>query len=146
MMIFLVALSMVLWLWGESYNIVGKYDTEKTYKEKAIDSLNVLVRTPGEPEDWEDIRNFTNETVFSIGLASEPSVMDSDKLDTLKDMPYEDACRLMGFGSERIYIEIRDNDSRRYRFGEDGTPVFSLERLVVYKGKAARLTFDVIAQ
>lgn len=144
MIIFLVIVFMFMWAWGDANGNVWRYENSKTYREKAMYVLDTLLLTSGEPSNWEHLQNVTSGNVSSIGLVFEPSVLDRAKLRRLSDIPYDEARRIMGFGSEGYRIEVRNNrGSLIYSFGEDRTPLVSLERLAILGNNTVTFTLGI---
>jgi len=144
MMIFLVIVLMFMWAWGDANSNVWGYENSKTHREKAMNVLDVLLRTSGGPSNWEDLQNVTGGNVTSIGLVSEPSVLDRAKLRRLSDIPYDEARRIMGFGSEGYGIEVmNDHGSILYSFGEDHVPLVSIERFAMLGNDTVTFTLSI---
>jgi len=72
---------------------------------------DVLVGTKGFPEDW------TNETVETIGLASEENVLSSGKIASLADIPYSNSKALLPIGNFEFFLNLSELST--------GAPIFS---------------------
>lgn len=48
-------------------------------RESATNAANQLINTPGQPRDWQMLAAPNSATLYSIGIASEPNVLDPDK-------------------------------------------------------------------
>lgn len=128
MLLFMVVVSMSLWAQGETNNTLWNYEDLQAYRDKALDITDILLKTGGTPSDWESLLNLT-ENVTALGLVSEPSVLDTQKLARFSDIPYAVSKRLLGLAKEGYYIEITDiADEPIYSFGVDRTAFSAAER------------------
>lgn len=70
-------------LWSTFNNHVLNRESYLRLTESSQDALNQLVRTAGNATDWHLLTSATNETVDSLGLALEPTILDPDKVTRL---------------------------------------------------------------
>jgi hypothetical protein len=96
--------------------------------------LNLLIKTKGQPHNWVTLNNTDIGNVTSLGLVSEPGVLNVNKLERLSEMPYTSARRLLGFGKEGFHIEvISPNNMTLYSIGEpEAEGPISLERMALF--------------
>jgi len=76
--------------------------TEITHRltERATDSLNQLIRTPGKPADWNLLTTVDNTTIDSLGLSHEANLLDPQKVARFFNLTnstdgFEQACVLL---------------------------------------------------
>ncbi len=132
-MIFLSIVVMFMWSWGEANAVVMGAEQMNDYRHKATDLLDILLKTRGMPEHWEDSDNLTN--VSSLGLVSEPGVLDRSKLRAFEQMPYQEARRVLGLTHEGYYMELLNKRNRTlYTFGRDSREFITLERPALLDG------------
>lgn len=84
------------------------FDSRKQADEVAHSVLNSLVLSPGYPNDWQ---NYSLEDINSIGLASSPNMLDSNKTITLinwlnNSSSYSEIKKLVGLGPYDISLKI----------------------------------------
>ena len=75
-MIFIVVLSMVIYLWNSTTRGVLDSDIQFSLNEKATDAAEQIIRTPGSPNNWYE--NLSN--IYSVGLANESRILLRDKV------------------------------------------------------------------
>ena len=98
--VFILMFSIVVFSW----NYVNTQNAEKsTFNEiqtLGLDISDILVRVPGNPEDWNE------STVTSIGLATRENVLDKDKVDRFISMNYSQSRALMGLPGMDFYFTL----------------------------------------
>jgi len=127
---------MFMWSWGEANAVVMGSEQMSDYRHKATDLLDVLLKTRGMPDRWEDSASMGNLTnVSSLGLVSEPGVLDRSKLRAFEQMPYQDARRVLGLTHEGYFMEVLNERNRTiYTFGRDSGEFITLERPALLDG------------
>lgn len=136
MMIFLGIIYMFVWAWGEVQVTMWAFEDAQGLRDRALDITDVLLHTEGYPTDWEVFQNATVETVSSIGLASEGSVLDRDKLERMSQLPSRLVRDIMGLGKSGYHVTVKDGDGDPiYSFGEDGDGGPVIERPAIFEGE-----------
>ncbi len=147
MIVFLAIIYMIIWVGDETQRTVVSFENSQAYKDKAISIADVLLKTRGSPGNWEHISNATNWNVTSIGIASEPNVLDEKKLDMLKAFDgssYANTTRLLGLTSENYHIELLNiRNHTVYSVGRPGPPLSSIERFAILDGETVRFRFSL---
>lgn len=140
MLLFLVVVYMVFWANAEAADKIPSYEKSQAYKEKALNVTDVLLKTPGDPADWETLADL-NQTE-SIGFVKEANVLDRSKLLRFGDIPEQQARRMLGLTREKYRIEVlesgKNRDRVRYSFGSATSPIASIERLAILDGEAVK--------
>jgi hypothetical protein len=107
--VFTVILLVILWVWGETHMHVNQLQERESRRLKAMDVSEVLVKTMGDPEYWEEFDEVDTGNTYSIGLASDENVLDEDKLVKLNNSNYSVVRTIMGFSREDFNITIVRN-------------------------------------
>jgi hypothetical protein len=142
MLLFMVVVYMVFWANAEAADKIPSYEASQAYKEKAVRVIDVLLKTPGDPADWEGSLNLSG--VSSIGLAREANVIDRQKLMRLLELPASQVARLLGLGKESFKIEVLDGVGRTiYSYGPADSPHASIERLAMLEGDPVVFRFSL---
>lgn len=133
-MIFVVIISMFIWAWGETQGTIWSYEKAQDYRDKALDVTDVLLHTEGYPLSWEELPNLTGR-MRSIGLVSEGSVLDEEKLERFSEIPYKEARKVLGLEKEGFYISITETDNDPlYSFGEKKDAISVVDRPAILDG------------
>lgn len=107
---FLVILLSFLWLWGETYRHMNEYRQERSRQTKLMDISSMLIRTTGNPPDWEH-RKVRADSVRSIGLATEDNVLSDRKLSAFTSADYQTLREILGLGAEDFSLVVSSNYS-----------------------------------
>lgn len=106
--------------------------------QQAIDSL---VKTGGYPSNW------SSSNVELLGLAEKPLVLSSLKVAAFSSFDYNKSRYLLGLGNYDFSIKISSQTpSNSVSFGtapDINRFVFSIRRVVLYKGEKADVIFNV---
>jgi hypothetical protein len=125
---------------------LGNIDTamnEMAFNEmqvKAQQVLDSLIKTEGYPSNW------NSENVQLIGLADKPNIIGREKLSAFKTMDYNVASSRLSLGSYDFNFELTQNGAVVKSVGipvDTNKTVISLERIVIYGGSEAHVTFRV---
>jgi len=141
MLLFLAVIYMSIWANGEVRRSVSSFESSQAYKDKALVLCDVLLKTGGSPYHWETLNlsnsSVVNSTLLSIGLASEPNVLNLEKLDAFDGLPYTTTRKILGLGKEDYRVEILNERGRRiYSAGAVAQEVSSsIERLALLDGE-----------
>ena len=100
MMIFMTVVIALMFFWSYASLQVGEQITLDRLQDTAITVSDLLVRSPGVPEDW------TLSTVTIIGLAREEKVLDPGKVYEFTRIPYSTAQKLLRVAPHNFYLEI----------------------------------------
>jgi hypothetical protein len=127
--------------WMDSMSKAINDSTNLEMQIKSTEALDVLLKTPGHPIDWNE------STIELIGLAQKPGVLDEDKLNSFSLMDYSLAREKLGLGKYDFSFDINSvNPLFNKSIGKSSdlnTIVFSVNRTVVYKGGEASVIFKV---
>ncbi len=99
---------------------------------------DVLVGTKGFPEDW------TNETVETIGLASEENVLSSEKVSRLLSVSYSSSKALLPIGNFEFFLNLSELSTGDpiFNYGifpnNNSTSIVPTRRLVLYSNSTGR--------
>lgn len=120
--LFSIAVSTVLFAWNSvidnSVNDMQRKDMEIT----ATRILDILVKSPGYPIDWEK----SNASV--IGLANYDRTIDANKLNTFINMDYNTTRKIFGIPYD-YFFRIGN-----YTKGVNGTEAVFVRRMVIFNG------------
>lgn len=107
-LLFLSIILLFVWSWGELNNTIWSYEYMQHNRDLALDMTDVLLHTQGNPTYWEALTNISSANVKSIGLVSEPGILDINKIDALKNMPVAESARILGHlrGGYSIKISV----------------------------------------
>ncbi|MFH1225251.1 MAG: hypothetical protein V1676_05605 [Candidatus Diapherotrites archaeon] len=138
--IFLLIVAWLLSVWTNNMEVaIGEQNFDEM-RMKGFQIMDVLVRTPGTPENWEGT-GITN--ISTIGLAYKDRVVDANKLAKfiwLGDIAHEYAKTKEIFGIVPYDYEFTLDGIEDFNTGKpiEGAPiVISMERTVLYLGSDA---------
>ncbi len=95
---FIVNLSLIIW--NIAYENQTAFDDERQLRERVVRSTDILVRTPGYPQDWDE------STVKLAGFATEDHVLDNEKLRAFNDTAYPTQQEIVRAGEYQYYLNI----------------------------------------
>ncbi|RLG16591.1 hypothetical protein DRN62_03350 [Nanoarchaeota archaeon] len=81
----------------EEFSLYNEYSR---LRNKAIRVTDLLLRTPGLPEDWNE------SNYLQLGLAEEEYIISSQKLDQFLNLSEEEVADSLGLGSYRLFLNI----------------------------------------
>lgn len=120
--------------------------------EVALAAMDELWKTSGNPTNWER-GDFSARRIASIGLASEPGVLDKEKVGVFFSMmqnssAYAEAKKLLGvYGRGYEFgARISDEIGALYYMGNapsGGAPAVSLSRAAMLEGRLVKLELSV---
>lgn len=138
MVMFLSVIYLVLWASNETQTTVQSFGTFQSYKDKALNVLDTLLETEGNPPHWENLQNISADAK-SIGLVSEPEILDTQKVQHFRAMStssYEKTKKMIGLSKEDYNVEILNkHNTSLYSFGVEGKTIASIERLALLEGE-----------
>jgi hypothetical protein len=108
---FMVILLSMLWVWGESHRHMNEFREASGKSRRIGEVATILVKSPGNPRNWETQLMLSPDTVSAMGLAGEPNVLDPVKLDQMNSMDYEMLREVLGLGTENFTIIVSSNYS-----------------------------------
>lgn len=120
--LFFTMVSIILFAWNSA---IDNYVQDMQRKDMEITGtriLDILVKSPGYPTDWED-KNAT-----TIGLAAYDRTIDADKLSAFLDMDYNTTKKI--FGVPYDYFFKLGN----YTKGINGSEAVFARRIVIFNG------------
>ncbi|VVB52117.1 Uncharacterised protein [uncultured archaeon] len=104
--IFMIVLSLAFYMWGNTTQGLMESETFYAIEDAAVETAETLVRTPGNPSDW------NASTVTSIGLADESRILNSNKIMAMAALlnnsngNYEANRYLLGVGQYDMYVNL----------------------------------------
>ncbi|MBN2014242.1 MAG: hypothetical protein JW778_03590 [Candidatus Altiarchaeota archaeon] len=117
--IFLFILFVMIGTWGEMTNKINHFEDRRSTYYKGLDITEMLVKTPGNPPNWEQLDTLNPSTVYAVGFSSQPNVLDKDKLERFDTFEYEQMRDLLGLSREDFHLLIHDVK------GADEIPLYS---------------------
>ncbi len=109
LLLFLVIILTVLWLWGLSRTNVTDYRETDARQERLLAVSSMLVGTGGQPPDWHLQGSIDRDNVDALGLASDPHILDRNKLEALEAADYQDLREILGLGDEEFNVSVIEN-------------------------------------
>lgn len=100
--VFLTAFGILQFFWAQNFSEKILQEQFFEMNIKAELAANALVKSPGEPENWEEL--LTSEINF-LGL-SENGHLDEQKLTAFKIMDYDTAKQLLGLAQYNFFFEF----------------------------------------
>jgi hypothetical protein len=145
MLLFTSAVFIISWSNADIQRVIWDYETTQSYKSKAVDACNMLLKTPGSPEYWERIGGVVTANLSSLGFAHEPNVLEITKLEAFKNLSYGDAGRLLGLSGQDYNIRILSLDGKnKYLLGNQTIEAkISIERMAVLGGNPVKFIFSL---
>lgn len=138
-LIFLVVIFLVAFLSFEPLLKDTKNTQEFKNQETAQRISELLIKTKGYPENWENISVVPDR----LGLASEPWVLNKSKIDDFYDMNYTEVKNSLDL--ERIFISVTSSELNFTR-GDIPNPkenVAVINRYALLENKTATITVGV---
>lgn len=148
--VFLSILFSAVYLWGDTMKSIGRTSEKNDLDSKVLDISETLVKTQGEPPDWQNMAagDINSSSVKSLGLASEDNILDPEKIDKLKLIDYDEAREMMGLSREGYNITITNSSGEvthsigRPVFGQSG----GTERIVLVSGVKSIINIKLFKQ
>lgn len=115
---FIANLSLIIW--NLAYETETRFNEERQIRERVVRSSDLLVRTPGYPQNW------TEDTVKLAGFATEDHLLSNEKLRAFNDTAYttqRDALRSRAY---QFYLTVTV-DGTIATLQEPGKPDLDLE-------------------
>ncbi len=110
-------------VWNTTILQINKFNSKKDVDNKLLNAAEMLVKTPGDPVDWHEKQDINAQTVNTIGLAKDDNVLDTERLERLSSIEYEQMKQMIGLSKEEFYLTIKDLESPdKTILYEAGTP------------------------
>jgi len=123
--------------WNSYTNLLARGQREKFIELQAMQTLDLLIKSPGEPVDWE--KNIASSEVF--GLAMSDRNISQKKLDALSLSSYNQTSRMLGIDLVDFQLLVRHmNGTELFRYGKAlpaNKPVITLQRLAGHQNTTA---------
>ncbi len=143
LVIFVLVFGSLYYVWGSAERSLQNEEI-KLMEQKAFSITEVLLRTPGQPENWHGI---SGKDIVVIGLAAGDRVLDWKRLQRfyeIGDVNYDGARRLMGLGGYGYYFSAEGiEDFNSGRQPADGNCIVGVSRTAVYGGEDANVTLVI---
>lgn len=108
----------------------------------AITATDFLALSKGYPAAWEKDLN-----VSTVGLASQPNELDSNKVRQFISLDYDTARRALGISKFNYFFQLNDSKNNQiFSSGLaplSGVQVASVERIVIYEGNPSKIVLKV---
>ncbi|MFH1055383.1 MAG: hypothetical protein V1744_04745 [Candidatus Altiarchaeota archaeon] len=109
-------------VWTSAITKLGLFQDKRTLDDRLLDVSELLVKTPGDPQNWHDMGEVNPDTVRSIGFALKDNVLDPAKMQRASTLEYESLRAILGLSKEDVYITIKDLESG------NKTPLYAMGR------------------
>lgn len=150
--IFLLIVAWLLGVWSNNLDVALEEHSFGDLREKGYQIMEVLVRTPGTPGNWENTAVAGDANIYdanAIGLASKDRVIDEGKLqefiyvaDVAHD--YNRTKQIFGIVPYDYYFELRGDANYDTGRPISGAPTaVSTERSVMYRGGDATVKITI---
>jgi hypothetical protein len=138
---FTILIVVIVFAWNRYALILGENSDYEEMKIIAFQTADLLVKSGGEPEDWEEYP----DNVDIIGLASSDRNLSTDKVYALiNNISYSNASRSLGVAYYNFSLQINHINGTRleeYRQIPANRSVINVQRLVHYGNEKAVLQF-----
>ncbi|MBI2140373.1 hypothetical protein HYU14_05595 [Candidatus Woesearchaeota archaeon] len=129
--------------WNFYNGLLLAQQKEKFMELSAMQALDLLVKSPGEPVSWED----SAASAEVIGLASSDRNLSSKKVQAIGLLSYNATEKLLGIGLLDFQLTLRHrNGTALSTFGKSqpsNIPVISLQRHVLFENLPATIEMAV---
>lgn len=115
---FIVNLSLIIW--NMAYENKTKFNEVRQLRERVVRTADILVRTPGYPQDWDET------SVELAGFVTEDHVLDNEKLRSFNDTSYADQKDAIRSTPNEFYLTVR-SDGSIITLSEPSEPDMDLE-------------------
>ncbi|MCJ7478573.1 MAG: hypothetical protein MUP63_00145 [Candidatus Nanohaloarchaeota archaeon QJJ-7] len=96
--ILIVNLSMMTWNIAQRNSVM--FNEERSLRDRAAQISDILIRTPGHPEDW------NADNVEIIGLTAPDHVLSREKLEEFDSLSYSEQSKLLRIRQNDFQLEI----------------------------------------
>ena len=140
-LIFIMVVSISMW--KNEIDNLRLHERRTEMENLALSIADILVRSPGNPEDWE----LRDEVEITLGLANESHVLDKEKVSKLLTMSQDDVKNILGIDNFNFFIRITYPNNVLVE--EYGTPPANAEevvvtrRLVIYDDEESYFNFGL---
>jgi hypothetical protein len=146
--IFLFILFVMIGTWGEMTKNIYHYEDRRSTYYKGLDITGMLVTTPGDPSNWEQLDTVNSSTAYAIGFSSQPNVLDKDKLERFDTLEYEQMRDLLGLSREDFHLLIHDikgaDEIPLYSFGNSiNRSHIRVDRYAILEDNMVRLSLEL---
>lgn len=122
---FIVIMSLVTMMWFKT-STQEKYNQIEEDKIQIANNLaDILINSPGNPDNWEYNESIYKNSNFTIGLASDNNVLSIDKVNLFLNMNdssyrgYNETKKLLRLEKYDYYVLIRDAANNINKTGKD---------------------------
>lgn len=137
--IFLLLLGGTLSIWQRNSELNKRQEIILEMKKDSITTLDVLVSSPGQPNNW------TKDNAEIIGLVREKNAMDQEKINSFNNMDYYYAKEVMHLNEYEYYITITKLGSKVFEKGLKLNKSYSISsrRIIEYESEPATITLTL---
>jgi len=122
MSIFIFILFVMVGTWDEISRKIYHYEDRRSTYYKGLDITDILIKTTGNPTNWDRLDTIDSSTVFAIGFASKPNVLDEDKIEKFESLEYGEMKDILGLSKEDFNLVIHNiggsDEILLYSFGD----------------------------
>jgi len=118
--LFLIVISISVLVWQSSRLQIERYERNNEMESIVLSVSNLLVKTPGNPENWEEL-GF--DEINSIGFAESDHILNNEKISKFYNMnsTYENTTGLLGASRYGFYLTITNmTDDKIFLDGKAG--------------------------
>lgn len=138
--LFIVIVLQNFYMWNELLLKLNNIEVRYYFEDDIRNVVESLITMKGEPVNWDELSTVNDDTVNIIGIASSKNVLDNDKLNKLKETPYEDIQETL-FPSGYMRLEISNETGVVYEYGPEAyNQIARIERLVIINDSIYKLT------
>lgn len=95
---FIVNLSLIIW--NLAYKSETQFSEERQLQERVVRTSDLLVRTPGYPQNW------TDDTVKLAGFATQDHVLSNEKLRAFNNTSYRTQREVLRSRAHQYYLTV----------------------------------------
>jgi hypothetical protein len=143
--IFMLAIGALLLTWDYGKTRLDETAKMREMERESQSAADILVKTPGNPPDWE--KNPQDGNITSIGLAVDDRTINPKKMMALPGIGIKTMRENLRIGSDMPYITLRTPEGETIIAGEQPNATESVRttRIVSYNGRAALLEVTIWA-
>ena len=140
--VFAVVFAVIMFAWNYTVQKNAEKNTFKELQNKGLVVSDVLIRVPGNPQNWND------DNVKSIGLAVRENVLNKSKVKEFVLMDYGKARAMLGLGNSDFYfrmeylngslIEYEGVTLEKGVYPTGNTTIVPVERTVLFGDRIAK--------
>jgi len=140
-LIFVILIVFVIGFWFVEQKEIQSTLTKNRLEAEAISISDILIKSPGNPSDWEK----NQSEIKMLGLAIEGNVLSDAKISNFTNMSYSSAQNYLGLDDQFYFYIENMNGNRLYQFGNNtfGDQVIVITRFAVLNGEKILMRVSV---